>query len=112
MFVGLRIPTTTYLYDDPDHPDRVTGSIGSPAYTPEDQALLIALRAHDNTRCRCGEPVDVAWNPEMDGWYEATEHQCHACTARNGGKPVNYTTVTNTRPASKGPLPSPPPAAN
>lgn len=106
LFVGLRLPTTEYVFGDPDNPDKVTGTVSSPAYTPEDQGLLMALLAYEDSLCRCGQPRAVAWHWEMDGWYEADEFVCHACTAASpDDKPVTYSQVRDTRPPSKGPLP-------
>lgn len=110
VFMGSRLITTTYLYDDPDHPGRVTGSIESPAYTHEDRALLVALREWENSLCRCGEPRAEAWHSGMDGEYEATPVVCHACSAINHDpdKPdapkTTYHVVANTRSARKPPL--------
>lgn len=111
MFVGLRLITTTYLYDDPDHPERCTGAIQSPPYTADDRALLMALDAYEASLCRCGQPRSTAWHSEMDGWYEPQTYVCHACTAmapedKDGKRePVRYGGPLNTRPADKGPLP-------
>lgn len=111
MFAGLRRITTTYLYDDPDHPDRQTGSYVSAAYTPADQALLMGLEAfeHQQTRtglgnCACGWPIEVAWHSEMNGWFEAVSYVCEVCTARSG-KQVAHTLVSDTRPPGHPPLP-------
>jgi hypothetical protein len=97
--------TTTFVYDDPEHPDRPTGTIASPAYTPEDQALLMGLDMYEADLCSCGHPRSVAWHTEMDGWFESEGYKCFACTARNDGKDVGYTVTKNTRPADKGPMP-------
>ncbi|GEP38892.1 hypothetical protein NPS01_25550 [Nocardioides psychrotolerans] len=110
IFLGLRMRSTTYLYDDPGHPDRPTGTIASPDYVAEDRALLVALQAYEADLCRCGQPRSVAWHTDMDGFYgeggEALQVVCFACTAIQGGeKKVTYPVVWNTRPASKGPLP-------
>lgn len=98
---------TTWLYDDPDHPDRVTGTIESPAWTDEDRALLLGLQLYEGSLCQCGEPRSLAWHSELEGWYETDRFVCHACTARNGGEQVVYVTVRNTYPfeKKKGPLP-------
>lgn len=95
----IRQPRTTYFYDDPEHPDRVTSTMESPAITPEDHALLEALEAYEATLCRCGFPRDLAWHSDMDGWFEATEYVCHACTAASPKHPVSHTYIRNTRPA-------------
>jgi len=102
------VPETLYLYEDLEHPDRVTRTVASPAWVVEDRALLIALDIVDRDegpRCECGHPISEAWNPEMDGWYEPTEVVCHACTAASDDGEVKRTIVRNTRPPDKGPLP-------
>ena len=104
----MRLLTTTYVYDDPDHPDRVTGAISAPAFTEEDRALVLALRAYEASLCPgCGEPKHEAWHSEMDGFYEGETYVCHACTALRGSDtPVpGGALVKNARPASKGPMP-------
>lgn len=93
----------TYLYEDPDHPERRTGEISSPPYTREDRALLMGLESYEASLCRCGVPVEVAWHSEMDGYPEADEAVCHFCTAR-AGRQVVYATVRNTRDPAK-PMP-------
>lgn len=104
-----RLRTTTWLYDDPDHPDRVTGTVEAPAYTEEDRALLLALAMHESSLCPgCGEPKAHAWHSELDGWYEATQLVCHACTARNDdGHQVVYAEVRSTVPDDRLQLLSP-----
>lgn len=98
--------SSTYVYDDPEHPDRPTGTIASPDYVPEDRALLLGLQAYEAGLCRCGQPRDVAWHTEMDGFYEARDFVCFACTALSGGdKNTTHTAVVNTRPPTKGPMP-------
>ncbi|WP_221199509.1 hypothetical protein [Nocardioides soli] len=103
--------TTTYLYEDPEHPDRATGSFESVAYTPEDQALLLGLAAYEHQQqhggmgsCSCGWPIEVAWHSEMDGWFGTLDVVCHVCTAR-AGKTVTHTIVRDTRPAGHPALP-------
>lgn len=106
MFAGLRLIETTYLYDDPEHPDRITGSLQSPPYTPEDHALLLGLDLYERSLCRCGHPREIAWHSDMDGWWEGQDAQvvCYACSAAHG-KEIAYTlSATNTRPADR-PLP-------
>jgi hypothetical protein len=109
--------TTTYVYDDcdpsspparpPGTPARVVSAIQSPAYTPQDLALLLGLQQHEGSLCHgCKQPREVAWHAEMDGWYEPESFVCHACTARNpDGQKAIYTLSVNTRNPSKGPLP-------
>lgn len=97
VFAGLRNVVTTFLYDDPAHPGRQTGAFESVAYTPEDQALLMGLTAYESDLCVCGVPRSVAWHSEMDGHFDSEAFLCHACTARNDGKPVAYPVVFDTR---------------
>lgn len=115
IFLGVRLPETTYLYEDPDHPTRVTRTVSSPSFVAEDRALLMGLElaeAAAQQLCRCGQPIEVAWHAEMDGWWERQDFVCHACTAlapepeRGPKEPVVHSRVVNTRPASKGPLPA------
>lgn len=93
----MRLLTTTYVYDDPEHPERPTSAISSPAFTAEDQALLMGLDLYERDLCRCDYPRSVAWHSEMDGFFEGEEYTCMACTAGNDGKPVTYSVVRNTR---------------
>lgn len=76
----------TYLYDDPQLPDRPTGHVESPEWTDDDRALLLALAAYEATLCPggCGQPRELAWHSHMEGFYEATKWICHACTVRDG----------------------------
>jgi hypothetical protein len=94
-----------YVYDDPDHPDRVTAAVSSPAYTVEDRALLMGLDAYEGSLCRCGVPITSAWHSEMDGYYEADEAVCHVCSLRAGRQVAFSTNLRNTRDPS---LPMPP----
>lgn len=104
----MRLITTTFVYGDPDHPDRPTSTIASPAWTPEDRALLMGLELYESSLCRCGYPRSVAWHSEMDGWFgddgEAEKYVCHACSALHGQQ-VAYPLAMNTRPADADPLP-------
>ena len=110
IYLGARVPETLYVYEDPEHPDRVTRTVASPAWIDEDHGLLLALAHVEQLErgfgtCRCGHPAKEAWNPEMDGWYEVVEVVCHACTAASDDGEVKRQIVRNTRPVSKGPLP-------
>lgn len=96
LYLELRSPTVDYVYGDPEHPDRCTGAVHSPAYTREDRALLMGLESYESSLCRCGVPVSVAWHSEMDGYPEADQAVCHFCTAKVG-RQVVYATVRNTR---------------
>lgn len=76
----------TYLYEDPAHPERPSGHLESPEWTPDDRALFLALQMYEDTLCPggCGQPKELAWHSAMEGWFEATEWVCHACSARQG----------------------------
>ena len=104
VFIGARAVKTTFLYDDPEHPDRPTGTVASAPYVVEDHALLMALGAYEGDRCGCGQPRAVAWHSEMDGWFEGESYVCHACSAQQGRKVV-YTVAVDTRPPDRLVLP-------
>jgi hypothetical protein len=97
----------------------VTRTLTESPWTPEDRALLLAYR-----QCKasihepCGVPVEKAFNPEMRGYYEATDDEpliCWACTAiaakdHEGPEPVKPVvvgrhTVIDTRDYDANPLP-------
>ncbi len=98
LFLEMRLPTVTYLYDDPEHPDRVSGTVTSPAFTREDRALLLGLEMYESSLCQCGWPIQVAWHSEMDGYFESDPVVCHACTAARGSQVAYPGRVRNTRP--------------
>lgn len=85
----------------------MTRAISGPPYTPEDHALLAALRQYDASLCPggCGHPIEVAWHGDMDGWFDADEYVCYACTARDGGRERKFTTVSVGRDFAVKPLP-------
>lgn len=93
----------TYLYDDPDHPDRITGHLESPDWTDDDRALLLALTQYEASLCPgCGHPVDTAWHSHADGWWEAEKFICYACTAADDGDDkASYTISALTAPADR-----------
>lgn len=107
LFLGLRFPTTTLIYGDPDHPDRVTQQIGSAAFTDEDRGLLLGLRKWEAGLCTgCHEPREIAWHSDMDGFYDGAKYVCHACTARDGGeRKVIYSIAKTSRDFEARPLP-------
>lgn len=47
-----------------------------------DRWLALALARHEASLCRCGQPRDRAWNPDMGGWYDPEAHECQACSAK------------------------------
>lgn len=108
MYLELRLPQVTYLYDDPKHPDRRTGEVHSSPYTLDDRALLMALESYESTLCRCGVPIAIAWHSEMDGGFaEGTPTVCHFCTAAQGRQVVYVSNLRNTRDeATHGPMPA------
>lgn len=85
MFRG-RIRRVTYLYEDPDHPDRPSGHLESPEWTAADRALLVALARYEGTLCPgCGQPKQLAWHGDLTDWWEADRFICGGCTAKAGG---------------------------
>ena len=98
LYLEMRLPSVQYLYDDPQHPDRRTGAVHSPAWTHEDRALLMGLESYEASLCKCGVPIRVAWHSEMDGYYEIDQVVCHACSAR-AGRQVVYTHAAAATPA-------------
>lgn len=99
----MRLREQTYVYDDPDHPDRPTRVLEGPAYVSEDHALLFGLNLYEESLCpgRCGWPRHLAWHEDMDGWFEDHTVKCQACTAmsEDPSKPVLFHYVVDTRPA-------------
>lgn len=76
---------------------------------------MLAWERYRQTLCEgCGEPKDLAWHPDMDGWYEVHHlFTCHSCTARaraisKSGEPVEPKTYPgapiNTRDLKAEPL--------
>lgn len=44
----------------------------------------MALTAYEESLCSgCGQPKDVAYNPDADGWFEAHEVTCAGCKAQH-----------------------------
>lgn len=94
IFAGIRLREQTFVYDEDG---RVAKTIDSPDFIAEDHALLLGLDMYEKSLCRCGISREVAWHSEMDGWFEAVEVKCFACTAQQGGeKPVTYSYVIDT----------------
>jgi len=82
LFAGMRMREQDLVYDDPEHPDRVTRVINSPDYVDADFALLAGLDVFEKSLCPgCGWPREIAWHEDMAGWFEGLEVVCHACTA-------------------------------
>lgn len=102
-----RLLVTTNLYDDPDHPERITGTVQSPAWTEDDRALMLALQTYESSLCGgpCGQPREVAWHSELEGWFESHKYVCHGCSALRGEQVV-YAVAVNEYPfEAKPPLP-------
>jgi len=96
-----RIRTTTYLYDDPENPERRTGSVTTAEWTEDDRAALLGLEMYEATLCPgCGEPRETAWHADAEGEYEAHPFVCHACTAKQSREAV-YVALTAAPPAEK-----------
>lgn len=98
--------STTFLYDDPDHPDRVTGTVESPDWTDDDRALLLALQMYEASLCPgCHRPIDQAWHTHSDGWWETTSYVCYACTeaaaAEGDSEQVTYDVTRLTLPPDR-----------
>jgi hypothetical protein len=92
-----RRQNTTYLYDDEKHPDRVTSTVGEPWFTTDDRALLLGLKAYEDTLCPggCGQPKELAWHSHGQLSWESDEVVCHACTARKGEQ-VTFSRLSTT----------------
>lgn len=89
-----RQPVTTYFYEDPQHPERVTGTLGEPWFTSDDRCLLLGLEAYEATLCPgCGQPQVLAWHSIAQQSWESREAVCHACTTRAGHQ-VAYSRLT------------------
>lgn len=96
-----RLLATTYVYDDPAHPERPTSSVTSPAWTEDDRSLMLGLEQYEATLCPgCQEPREVAWHADAEGEYEAVRFVCHACTAKQGTQAI-FTALTVTPPAER-----------
>jgi hypothetical protein len=89
-----RRPRTTYLYEDTEHPDRITGALGEPWFTLDDRALLLGLEAYEATLCPgCGQPKELAWHAAVQASWDSEDAVCHACTTRAGHQ-VAYSRLT------------------
>lgn len=82
--------------------------------------LSLALTAYEDSLCGgCGQPKDRAYNPDMDGWYEArADIQCASCAAMDRHReetkkpePGTKSYVIDARPAHDHPRPWVPPSA-
>lgn len=100
LFAGTRLRTSTFVYDDPEHPDRPTGLIHAPDWTVEDRLLLMGFEAYEQLLCPgCKVPKALAWHSEMSGgWFKATKIVCHSCSAsRAEGDEVAYAITVDDR---------------
>jgi hypothetical protein len=77
-----------------------------------DRVMAVALTMYEDSLHPCGHPKDVAFNPDMDGWYEAEPLTCQACAAvdsynqgREKPEPGEVLFVRNTMPAGVKPRP-------
>lgn len=80
---------------------------------------MIAYRQYLGSLCRCGQPVERAHHPDMDGYYEVeVVATCHACSAlkrhqhqdsKEPVEPVEFFDVIDVRDYAKQPLPPWPP---
>ena len=74
---------------------------------------MIAWRQYQAGLCPgCGQPKELAWHPENEGWYDAAGIVCHACTAKEQAQnpkadPTRYHALLYTRGPSSRPLAQP-----
>lgn len=86
-----RVRRVTLLYEDLDHPDRVTCEIHDPDWSEDDRALLLGLQAYEDTLCPgCGQPKHLAWHDMLADDWMGSGVVCHACTAMEGGTEKPY----------------------
>lgn len=53
-------------------------------WTETDRMLALAYHSYKQGLCgSCGLPVRLAHNPDMEGWFEASETICEACAAKD-----------------------------
>lgn len=55
------------------------------AWTIRDRQLAVALEVYERNTCPdCGHPTRIAFDPDMDGWFEVPDDPviCYACAAR------------------------------
>ncbi|WP_159622671.1 hypothetical protein [Ruania rhizosphaerae] len=81
------------------------------SWSERDRTLAEGLLTYEAGLHSCGHPVGRAFNPEMDGWFEAEWDVCYACAAADRARadtekpdPGAVLHVVDTRPADK-PLP-------
>lgn len=60
------------------------GVEAGPAWTETDRVLAMALELYERSLCaECSQPRELAWDPEMDGWFEVDDSTvCMACAER------------------------------
>lgn len=96
-----RLLTTTFVYDDAEHPTRPSASMTSPGWTEDDRSLLLGLAKFEDSLCPgCDEPRELAWHADAEGFYEAHSFVCHGCAAKQG-KQVVYSVLSVVPPADK-----------
>ena len=112
LYWGLRLRETTYLYEDPENPDRVTRTVASPDWSEDDRTLAAALQWADDQECPgCHQPREIAWHSDMEGWYDPDDKNgggtirlvCHGCSAKHGHEVV-YSIVHTSRDFEKNPI--------
>lgn len=95
---------TTYRYDDPEHPERVTKTEQSPEFTRDDWALLVALadvEAQEKaSTTQCGWPMELAYHADTDGWWERTSYKCYPCST-GADDDVYHDSVRSTLPPDR-----------
>lgn len=58
------------------------------AWLDSDRAFMLALAEHEQQLadelcpCGCGQPREVAWNPDSAGWWEVAHFTCQAGAAK------------------------------
>jgi hypothetical protein len=66
-----------------DHAGRVVASQPESEWDPEQQEMMLALLAYENSLCPlCGRPLSVCSDPANEGrWKVGPPTRCHASTA-------------------------------
>lgn len=108
MFRGRAIGQRTEHEYDAEGRLRSSRTVVESAWLDSDRWMALALHEHEATLCPgCHHPVDRAWHPDQDGWYEVRTHECMSCQALAGHTPAGtweYASTVDTRPQDR-PLP-------